>query len=80
MTVGEAIAKRIDFFLCEKKISLYKLAKDACLPLSTLQNLYRGHTKSPTVTVVFKLVDALGITFEEFFASPLFSGDNLELD
>lgn len=80
MTIGEAVAKRIDFYLCDKGISLYKLAKDACLPLSTLQNLYRGHTKSPTVTIIFKLIGALGVTVEEFFASPLFSPDNLELD
>ena len=80
MTVGEAVAKRIDFYLFERNLSLYKLAQDACLPISTLQNLYRGHTKSPTLTVVLKLTDALGVTVEEFLDSPLFSKDNLELD
>ena len=80
MTVGKAIAKRIYHYLCDNAISLYKLAKDAGLPLSTLQNLYSGHTKSPTVTIIFKLTDALGVTVEEFFASELFSLDNLELD
>ncbi len=59
---------------------MYKLAKDAGLPLSTLQNLYRGHTKSPTVAVIFKITDALGVTVEDFFSSPLFDKDNLELE
>lgn len=80
MTTGEAVAKRIDYYLCKNGISLYKLAKDAGLPLSTLQNLYRGHTKSPTVAVIFKITDALGVTIEDFFSSPLFDKDNLELE
>lgn len=80
MTVGKATAKRIDEYLYMRGITLYKLAKDACLPISTLTNLYTEHTKSPTITVVFKLCEALSITIEEFFDSPLFSYDNLELD
>ena len=80
MTVGEAIAKRIDFYLTRRGISLYRLAADAGLPVSTLQNLYRGHTKSPTVAVVMKLTEALGVTVGEFFDDALFSPDILELD
>lgn len=80
MTVGEATAKRIDEYLYKKNITLYRLAKDACLPVSTLENLYRGHTKSPTLTVIFKITEALGVTVEQFLASPLFSSENLELD
>ncbi len=80
MTVGEAIAKRLEYYLCAKNISLYRLAKDACLPISTLQNLYRGHTKSPTFTVILKITDALEVSVDEFMDSPLFKRDNLELD
>ena len=80
MTMGEAVAKRIDFYLCERGMSLYRLATDAGLPISTLQNLYRGHTKSPTVSVVMKLTLTLGISIGEFFDDPLFSPDILELE
>ena len=80
MTTSEAIAKRIDFYLGERGISLYRLAANSGLPVSTLQNLYRGHTKSPTVTVVMKLTQALNVTIGEFFDDPLFSPDVLELD
>lgn len=80
MTVGEAVAKRIDFYLYERALTLYGLAQKACLPVSTLQNLYRGHTKSPTLTVILKLTEALEITVEEFLNDTLFSRDNLELD
>lgn len=80
MKMAEAVAKRTEEYLYEKGISLYRLAKLACLPISTLQNLYRGHTKSPTMTVLFKITDALEITVAEFLDSPLFSPENLELD
>lgn len=79
MTTGEAVARRIDEYLAARGITLYRLAKDADLPIATLQNLYRGHTKSPTLAVVFKLTETLGITVAEFLDSPLFSPDNLEL-
>lgn len=80
MTVGEATAKRIDEYLFERNITLYRLAKDSCVPITTLQNLYRNHTKSPTVSVIFKITDALGISIQEFFSSPLFAPENLEID
>lgn len=79
MKMGEAVAKRIDELLFERNMTLYKLAKNACLPISTLQNLYRGHTQSPTLSLVFKIADGLGITVNEFLSSPLFSLDDLEI-
>ncbi len=80
MNMGIAVSKRLDEYLFEKDISLYKLAKESCVPLSTLQNLYRGHTKSPSVTLLFKITDALKISVAEFLDSPLFAPENIELD
>ena len=80
MTVGQAIAKRIDYYLEERGMSLYRLAHLSCLPVSTLQNLYRGHTKSPTVTVLMKICDALSISVGEFLDDELFSRSILELE
>lgn len=80
MTMGEAVAKRIDEYIYSRGITLYKLAKDACLPIATLQNLYRGHTKSPTLTVIFKICEGLKITVQEFLESEWFSPSVLELE
>ena len=80
MTVGEAIAKRIDEYIFARGITLYRLAKEAGIPVATLQNLYRGHTKSPTITVVLKICNVLNLTVGEFFDSELFSQNNLELE
>lgn len=80
MTIGKAIAKRIDEYIFARGITLYKLAKDAGLPIATLQNLYRGHTKSPTIAVVYKICNGLGVSVGEFLDSELFSPSVLELD
>ena len=80
MTVGKAIAKRIDEYLFERGITLYKLAKDGGIPVATLQNLYRGHTKSPSLSVVYKICLGLNVSIAEFLDSELFSFNVLELD
>ena len=80
MTVGKAISKRIDEYLYARQMSLYALAKRAGLPIATLQNLYRGHTKSPTLSVVYKICEGLETPIAEFLDSPLFDTNVLELD
>ena len=80
MTVGKAVAKRIDEYMFSRGITLYRLAKDAEIPIATLQNLYRGHTKSPTLTVIYKICNGLKVTIFEFLDSPLFNTDELELE
>ncbi len=79
MSVGEAVAKRISQLLYEKGWSLYRLSKEACVPDSTLKNLFHKHTKSPTLSVVFLVADAFGLTITEFLDSPFFSTDKLDI-
>lgn len=80
MTIGEAIVKRIDELLFERGWSLYKLAKESCLPLSTLKNLYTGHTKCPTLLVIYKISEAFGISPIQFLDCDLFNTNNLDLE
>ena len=80
MTIAKAVANRIDEYLFSRGITLYKLAKDAELPIATLQNLYRGNTKSPTLAVIYKICIGLNISVSEFLESNLFDLSILELD
>ena len=80
MTIGKAIAKRIDEYLFERGLTLYRLSKLSGVPIATLQNLYRGHTKSPTVSVLYKICEGLGISIQEFLNSELFCPAELELE
>lgn len=77
-TIGEAVAKRIDEILYKKGMSLYGLAKKTGLPLSTLKNLYTKHTKSPTLSLIYKICDGLDITIEEFLNAPIFDKEKLD--
>ena len=78
MTMAEAVAKRINELLFEKGWSIYKLSKESCLPMTTIKNLYKGHTKSPTLSLIFKISDAFKITPMEFLNHPIFKQDDLD--
>lgn len=78
MTLGEAFAKRFTNLLNEKNISLYKFAKDSCIPRSTLNNILVGNTKSPTLALVYQVADGFNMSYLEFLDDPIFNSENLE--
>ena len=80
MTLSKAVANRVDFYLFSRGITLYQLAKDAGLPVATLQNLYRGNTKTPTLALIYKISIGLGISITEFLEDEFFSIAQIELD
>ena len=80
MTLSKAVSTRLDEYLFERKITLYQLAKEAGVSVSSLQNLYRENTKSPTLVLVYKICRGLDITAQEFLSSDIFSSQNIELD
>ena len=80
MSIATAVSKRINEYLFARGITLYKLAKDSGLPIATLQNLYRGQIKTPTLAVLLKICSGLNISIIEFLDCPYFSSCDLELD
>ncbi len=80
MTLSKAIAARLEEFLIARNITLYQLAKDAGVSVSSLQNLYRENTKTPTLALVYKICRGLNVEIQEFLSGDLFSSQNLELD
>lgn len=78
--MAQAVSKRLNDYLYERKTTLYALSKKAGLPTATLQNLYRGIMKSPTVTVIYKICMALEITVGEFFSCDYFDPSVLDLE
>jgi len=78
MTMGEAVMLRTRRLLKERGISLHKFLKDNCIPRTTLINLENGHTKSPTLSVVFQIAEGFGMTHLEFQDDPIFFSDELE--
>ena len=78
MTLGEAVTKRIDELMYERGWSLYKVAKESCIPLSTLKNLYTKHTKCPTLVLIYKLADVFEMTPIEFIDCELLDKNNVD--
>ena len=80
MTMSEAVTKRTEEYLAERGWTIYRLSRESLLPVSTLRNLYSGHTNSPTLSVVFRIAETFGVSASEFLNSPCFYPENLELE
>ena len=53
--------------LCKKKgMTPYQLATKAMVPMTTLDNIIKGHTTNPGIYTVDKICDGLGMTLYEF--------------
>ena len=72
MKLNEAFTKRVEYYLAKKGISLYKFAKDSCIPRSTITNMSNGHTKSPTLFTIYQVAEGLGVSVLEFLDCELF--------
>lgn len=78
MTLGEAVFKRLENILNERRISMYKFLKDNAIPWSTMFNLKTGHTKSPSLNVIFQISKALCMTHLEFLNDSLFFNEEID--
>ena len=72
MTIGKAVAERIEELCQERGITLNKLSVICGITQSTLNNVVNGTTGNTTVSTVQKICDGLNITIIDFFNSSLF--------
>lgn len=79
MNMAQATAKRVGELLVKYEISQYELRKRTCLSEKTLIRLLHNRTKDINSSTVFLIASAFGITMQEFYASPLFNPDNIEV-
>lgn len=80
MKVSQAVSERIKQILAEKQITQYRLEKNSGLSKGTLTSLMYARYKGVNLTTLIIIIRTLGITIDEFFDSPLFSDDNLEIE
>lgn len=78
MTLGAAFTIRLRELLNERHISLYKFLKDSCIARSTIVNIEKGNTKSPTLAIIYQVASGLEMTPIEFLDDPVFKRDDLE--
>lgn len=79
MKLANAVGKRIKELLFKKKITQYKLAKNTCLNFKTLSSLINEKTTDIKLSTIYLCTQHLNITLTEFFNSPLFSEENIEI-
>lgn len=79
MKVCKAVVTRIREVADAKNISLYKLQKNSGIPEGTFLSLIYGNRKGVNLSTLLQLIQTLGISAKEFFDSPLFDEENLDI-
>ena len=79
MKVCSAVVKRLRELADSKNISLYKLQKDSGIPEGTFLSLIYGNRKGVNLTTLLQLIQTLGVSPKEFFDSPLFNEETLDI-
>lgn len=80
MTLNEAFAIRVKELLKEKKITQYKLCQQTGLYPSTINYILHAKTKASNFKSMALIIRELGISMTDFFDSPIFDFDNLNVD
>ena len=80
MKVCKAVVTRLREIADNKGISLYKLQKDSGIPEGTFLSLFYGDRNGVNLTTVFQLIQTLGVSAKDFFDSPLFEEENLDMN
>lgn len=77
--VNHALALRVSELLAEKKMTRYKLALESGVPHSTIKNIMHETVNDNYLSTAILFAFGFGMTVSEFFDSPLFSEENLDI-
>lgn len=80
MTLNQAFAIRVREILKEKKMTQYKLEQATGLYHSTMTSILTNKTKASNFKSMALIIRELGLSIIEFFDSPVFNFDNLDID
>ena len=80
MTLNEAFAIRVKELLKEKKITQYKLCQQTGLYPSTMNYILHAKTRASNFKSMALIIRALGVTMSNFFDSPVFNLDGLDIE
>ncbi len=80
MTLNQAFAIRVRELLKTKHMTQYKLEQATGLYHSTMSAILNNRVKASNFKSMALIIRALGITINEFFDSPVFNFDNLEIE
>jgi len=78
MKLNQAISERLIELLNERKMTQYQLFMKSGVPKSTIGNVINCAYDSVKLRIIHEMCQGLEIDLTEFFASSLFSENNLE--
>ncbi len=79
-TVSKAVSQRVKEILEQKNMSIYRLEKITAMSHNSMQTVMRADNNSVNLKTVLLLIRGLDVTASEFFNSPLFEDEDLEID
>lgn len=80
MTLNEAFSIRLKEIMQEKKITQYKITQETSIYPSTMNYILHSKTKASNFKTMALIIRALGVSFTEFFDSPVFDFEKLEIE
>ena len=80
MTLNQAFAIRVREILKEKKMTQYRLEQQTGIYHSTMTSILENKTKASNFKNIALIIRELGISMTDFFDSPVFNFDNIEID
>lgn len=78
LQLNQAVSKRIEELLKERKMTQYQLFSKSGVPKSTLSNLMNCSYDSVKLRIIHEICQGFEISISEFFQSPLFDEVNLD--
>lgn len=79
MTLAEALSIRLTELMDEKHLTAYRLSMLTGVNQTTIADIKKKRNNSVNLRIVFELCQGLGIEIVEFFDSPLFKTDNIDV-
>lgn len=80
MTLNQAFAIRVRELLKQKKMTQYRLEQLTGLYHSTMTSILNNRTKASNFKSMVLIIRELDIPIKDFFDSPVFEIENLEID
>lgn len=80
MTVSQAVAKRINQLLTERKMTQYRLEQNSGIQHGTMNGIMSARNKGIELNTVMMIARGFNMTVTEFLNDPIFTADNLEIE
>lgn len=73
MNLTEAIGKRTQTLLQQKKMKQYTLFKQGGIPRPTISSVVGAKKNTVTIETIYQIASTMGITLKEFFDDEIFN-------